>query len=70
MKKDTVKKLLSALAGTVGIVFATEATYNAATGVDVIPGQVDHILGVAGIVLGILGASPIGRIIFAEPDDK
>ena len=68
MTREFVKKLLSALAGTIGVVFATEATYNLATGVDVIPPGVDHVLGIVGIATGILGASPLGRLIWKDPE--
>lgn len=66
--RERVKLALSAIAGTVAVVFATEGGYNLATGIDMLSPRVDHIVGLIGIVAGVLGASPIGRLIFRDED--
>ena len=68
MTREFVKKLLSAIAGTIGGIFVTEEAYNRLTGVDMLAPRVDHILGVVGIVIGVLGASPLGRLIWKDPE--
>ena len=65
--RDKIKTWLTAIAGTViAFMVADAAGLLKWEGVDIVPDKIMKIVGSAAIVLGILGKSPIGRLIFKD----
>jgi hypothetical protein len=58
MTQDTIKKILSVTAGIVAAIIGAQTA-----GQIHLPAEAIGWLGIAGIVLGTFGASPIGRVI-------
>jgi hypothetical protein len=58
---DTIKKVLSTLAALVGLANGGQLLMAP------LPTTWASILGVAGVVLGVFGASPLGRIVWTDP---
>lgn len=65
--RDRIKKLLAAMAATCLMACGANATYTA-TGATGMSEKMLHIVAMIGIACGILGASPIGRIVFRDPE--
>lgn len=65
--RDRIKKLLAAIAGSCLGACGINATYTA-TGAQGMSARALHLVAMVGIAAGILGASPIGRIIFKDQD--
>lgn len=65
--REKIKKLLAAVAGTCLGACAANATYTA-TGAVGMSERALHIVAMVGIACGILGASPLGRIILRDDD--
>ncbi len=63
--RDLSKKFMSWLAGATAAVLVSDAQ-----GMIVLPPMVKSWLGIAGIVLGINGASPLGRIMWKCRDPE
>lgn len=66
--RDRVKKLLAAIAGSCLAACGANATYTSIAGVEGMSAKALHVVAMVGIACGILGASPIGRIIWAAPE--
>lgn len=62
MNAKTIKIWLTAAAGTAAAFIAADAS-----GLINMPDKLVHWLGAAAAVVGIFGASPLGRLIFKDP---
>jgi hypothetical protein len=65
--REKIKKLLAAVAGTCLGACGINATYTA-TGAPGMSARILHLVAMVGIAAGILGASPLGRIILRDDD--
>lgn len=65
MDMKRVKIYLTALAGTVSAVSAAQAA-----GLIHIPSNVLHLVDIGAVWIGILGASPLGRLVFKNLDSN
>lgn len=66
--RETVKKWLSVIAGTCLFVVTSDAAYKSVVDIAFLGDWLMRVVGIVGIVAGVLGASPIGRVIFKDED--
>lgn len=61
--REKIKHLLTAIAGTCVAVYAADLGFG-----HVLSDKMIHVVGIVGIVTGICGSSPIGRLFFKDED--
>jgi uncharacterized protein YjeT (DUF2065 family) len=66
--RETLKKWLSAIAATCLAAVVSDAAFKAAVDITYLGERTLRVIGIVGIVTGILGASPVGRLIFKDED--
>ncbi len=66
--REKIMKWLTAIAGTCLAIVVSDAAYKAAVDITYLGDRTLRVIGIIGIATGILGASPVGRLIFKDED--